>query len=257
MKHNLFYLLLIICHFIYSQEGVFDGTNYNVIKKNPDAYHLLALKNNVYKELTGIESEFINVKRIILTDVNNLMLPESFSNYPKLEELIITNSTKINLTENFKKISRIKNLNSLELTNCDVSCIPKDIILLNRTPINKISLSNNNIKLMPSNINKLRVKSFDLSGNPLKLKSFTRLSTNNNIEEIYLDYCDLKTFPLHLGQMKNLKLLSLTFNNIEEVGLSYNGFIRLELLSLTGNPLKMVGIDFVDNDENLIIDFIK
>ena len=99
--------------------------------------------------------------------------------------------------------------------NCwGISEIPAEI--KNLKDLTTLSLTVDAIAVVPVELTELKkLKLFDLSDNA-GLTSFDNITKCRSLEFLYLDGCGLPKLPNNIGDLKNLKELGLTGNNIDK-----------------------------------------
>jgi len=176
------------------------------------------------------------------------------------------------------KINQIFNtipLERLEIINCELEVIPKDILELKNLKV--LNLEGNKIKKIPVYLLKLKdleVLNFssnkDISEIPKELFNLKRLRSLNFsdtnidiekllvsleenipfIEELYLDENNIETISSIIFNLKNLKVLSLTDNNIKEIPDKIEALKSLEILDLRFNKINKISKKIMELDLN-------
>ena len=143
-----------------------------------------------------------------------------------------------NLKQNLKlggDVATIYGLKYLDLHNCNLNEIPKEMRVLNnledlRLKYNQIREINN----VPRNVRKLY-----LSYN--KLKSISEKVTNlKELEVLFLGYNSITEVPPELGQLTKLQNLSLDDNRIRTLPIELKELKNLRYLYLTNNDIKYI-----------------
>jgi hypothetical protein len=126
---------------------------------------------------------------------------------------------------------------SLELTQCNLNCVPKELENLSST-LEHLDMSRNNIDKLPRTfcckMNKLR--NLNLSHNlietlPLEIKFFSQLVALN------LSDNHLRLLPSTFSDLRALKTLNVANNNLSQLPAFRRTDITLEILDISCNPL--------------------
>lgn len=86
-------------------------------------------------------------------------------------------------------------------------------------------------------VNFQNLKSLYLSANKLQAKDFEWIASLKSLEELYLDYNELKEFPLPILELTGLKILDLSNNKISKLPKELSKLTKLEDLDLSMNKL--------------------
>jgi Leucine-rich repeat (LRR) protein len=84
-----------------------------------------------------------------------------------------------------------------------------------------------------------------------------------NVSEVYLKECNLENFPYWIYQLKNLTILKISYNKIEQIDDEIGELSHLELLDISHNNLtainrvffKLVKLKMLDFSANRIDQF--
>lgn len=128
-------------------------------------------------------------------------------------------------------------LTDLELIECNLNCVPKDLEKLSKS-LEVLDLSKNSINKLPRTfcckMNKL--KRLNVSNNlietlPLEIKFFSNLVVLN------LSDNHLRLLPSTFSDLRALKILNLAKNNLSQLPAFKRSDIALETLDISNNPL--------------------
>ena len=139
-----------------------------------DSVYVLKLTNNNYAET--IPSEIIQFKNLI----------------------------KLSFTGNDCDMANIKCKN--------IDSLPNEICNLKN--LKELLLVNNRLKKVPNCLNRINLKTLDLSDNPeINLDNIVKI---NSLEELSLNGCYLKQLPVEITNLKKLKILGLSNNDFSD-----------------------------------------
>jgi len=126
-------------------------------------------------------------------------------------------------------------LTSLDLSNNDITELPKDIGLLNK--LIEVNLSMNNLKEIPKEFSLLtNLKKLDVSFNNLD-KVPTTIFQLSKLTSLDLSHINITELPKQIGLLTNLTSLNLSKNNITELPKEVGLLTKLRKLYLGGNQL--------------------
>ncbi|XP_013419969.1 malignant fibrous histiocytoma-amplified sequence 1 homolog [Lingula anatina] len=143
----------------------------------------------------------------------------------------------------FPLISQLKNLKKLNLSNNNFNRVP--LPLCEIVNLESLDISKNSIRRMAPEISQLEnLKELNLSDTELinyaleeELFPVWKLV---KLEILDLSSNSISTLPPQLSQLKNLKKLNLSWNELKEIALPVCKLLRLESLNLAANSIKAV-----------------
>lgn len=237
----------------------------------------LDLSNNRFSgDPTAAILPLFNLKEIsvgnnqfIFGDINTFI-----QNFPDLQVLDIA---KIGLTAVPQKISTLNNLESLNLSNNNISQNFSNLSPLIK--LSELNLSGNQLTKIPSEISSLTsLITLDVSHNLFSTNYAAVLTNLKKLEWLSLGSNQITNFPPEIAQLKNLVHLNFSDNqisgglenllilkNLEQLYLDKNlisgnfpasilQFTKLQMVSLTGNQLsgelpdQLPALTFLDNN---------
>jgi|GEM_PF-1101262 len=215
MKFILFGISYLVCLLSFAQSN--QNINYLEIdnsKLQPDSSENIFLDCNTddcdsfFKKL----NEYKNLKRLYISKFKGKTIPENSIASTNIESLTIEKSPNLNLAKLFKQV------NNKTLTN--------------------LSIKDNNLSKLPSNIKAFKaLKSINIANNS-KLnieKAIDQLATLPNIEDVYLPVNSISELPNNITQLKNLKTLDISNNYLQDLPDGISELRKLEELSIEGN----------------------
>lgn len=238
-----------------SDLDVFQGKNYYRselleqlahLPRTVNIKELLANKETIYS-IDLSYSELKELPKEIFQFINLQTLNLSGNKFPDTEKLILN-------------LSKLPNLKVLQLNNLRLKTLPQNIQLL--TNIEVLCLSQNKLKYLSEDIGKLSklkllslrnnktlkdlpkligdlscLQRLDVSGTGL-IRLREELSNCNELVSISANASKIKTLPINIGNLINLKHLNLGYNKIKELPTTIGALKELQDLSLADNELK-------------------
>jgi internalin A len=132
-----------------------------------------------------------------------------------------------------KEISNLTNLDTLDLTDNQISQLPTEISQL--TKLKKIVLSSNNFTVLPQEI-----------------------TTLISLEELFIGNNRISVLPTQVRRLKNLVSIRLNNNNFSSIPEEINLFPKLQYLYLNGNPIKNISKELLGlNAKENVLPMIK
>lgn len=206
----------------------FDSTysfNYKQFLKEQDSLQLIKL----YADLNlQIDSEKDYLTELVIKRSSIQLLPDRISELQLLESVVLNDCKKIDLKDAFQKLSKLPNLKSLTIINCNRYSLPDNISLLKN--LEYLNIKQNKIVLLPDSITELK-----------KLKHLV-VSNNSYINEEFL-------FPV-LAKLPALKNLEADYCQISELPKTATS-ISFDKLSLQGNLLKTLPVNLKVKELNI------
>ena len=215
MKFILFSIYCLVYTLSFAQSN--QNINYLEIdnaKLQPDSSENIFLDcntddcDNFFKKLNDYKS----LKRLYISNFKGKTIPENSIASTNIESLTIEKSPNLNLAKLFKQVN-------------------------NKTLAN-LSIKDNNLSKLPSNIKAFKaLKSINIANNS-KLnieKAIDQLATLPNIEDVYLPVNSISELPNNITQLKNLKTLDISNNYLQDLPEGISELRKLEELSIEGN----------------------
>lgn len=212
------------------------------------------------------ELKVMNASGNILTD-----LPDGLENCQSIQTL---NIEKNRLTENvLKTIGKLKNLKSLRLGDNQIGSLSSDLEQCRE--LETLCLNGNQLKQLPSSIgendklttldlkgNKLEtlppelekcigLRGLGLDENSLKAGAFTIISKLKDLRILYLSNNQLEEIPSSIGENSNLMALDLRGNKLKTLPEELGNCGELERLRLNGNSLSAGAFEIIGKLTNL------
>src|SRR3990172_4584705 len=158
--------------------------------------------------------------------VNPQVCDVEISNLKNLTSINFHHSIKTSLPPD---IGKLKSLKVLSMNKADIKNIPKEIGDLHS--LENLTLNNNFAKVvMPPEIAKLRNLKVMAITDTIRVDLPAELSEIKSLEELYLNGSGLSTIPEPIYQLKNLKILNISDNEINPADVEK---IRLSLPNTT------------------------
>jgi len=221
------------------EELTFISVSNNEIKiseniSNLNKLNYLDLSSNYITELPESIGEMKSLKFLNLESNELKSLPESINNLKNLQFLNLSG----NPFEKIPNLSGLSNLEQLVMNYINVSEIPDSLFKLTKLKFLEIS----NTKSSYSD-GKIYITEIPESIKGLK-----------NLEELYVNYQDIKKIPANIKKLKNLKILSMTNNLITEIPKELSQLKNLKTLKLSFNDIKELP-DFLNTMPLESVDF--
>lgn len=161
-------------------------------------------------------------------------LPKKITKNPNLKVITIVGNRRLNYDDLFKKISKLKQLESVTLID---------------NKLNKIPESLGDIK---------QLKKLKISGNEgISYETLiSKLKKNKQLEELYIPLNSLSDIPENISELKGLKTLDIRKNYIAEFPASISELDSLETLKTEDNIILDVSTEF-EKLKNLNIKFLS
>lgn len=213
--------------------------NIKELLSNKEEVYSIDLSYSDLKELPKEIFQFINLQALNLsgnkfTDVEKLIL-----NLSKLPNLKVLQLNSLKLKTLPQNIQLLANIEVLCLSQNKLKYLSEDIGKLSKLKL--LSLRNNKtLKDLPKLIGDLRcLQRLDVSGTGL-IRLREELSNCNELVSISANASKIKTLPINIGNLVNLKHLNLGYNKIMELPISIGTLKELQDLSLADNELKVL-----------------
>uniref|UniRef100_A0A6G1S726 Leucine-rich repeat-containing protein 57 n=1 Tax=Aceria tosichella TaxID=561515 RepID=A0A6G1S726_9ACAR len=143
----------------------------------------------------------------------------------------------ISLEERAPPVRISLNLSSLELVQCNLEFIPKELEDLSRS-LKHLDMSRNNITNLPRTFccKMSKLSNLNLSHNlietlPLEIKFLSKLVVLN------ISYNNLRLLPSTFSDLRALKILNVANNNLSQLPAFRRSDITLDTLDISSNPL--------------------
>ena len=139
-------------------------------------------------------------------------------------------------------ILNLQKLKKLELSNCQITNIPDELIQL--SDLVELSLPDNQLESIPKVIFRLeRLKRLNLSKNEID-ELPTEINNLKQLEHLTLSSNLLQSLPNSLIELKNLRRLDLSYNQILKLPSNFGAFPKLRRLNLVSNKLRRLPKSF-------------
>ncbi|MCS6822005.1 MAG: hypothetical protein NZ551_09055 [Microscillaceae bacterium] len=191
------------------------------------------------------KTEKEKAKRVPLQALNEDELNQQ-PDFKSLEEALKRpeKAYRLDLSEKgLKEISDIQQLTRLQRLYLDKNPElnwAKTFEALSELPLlQELGLSENQLKVLPSEITKLKsLKAIWLDFNPqLQIEpTIDLLAELPQLQELFLQSNQIKLLPENIGKLKNLKRLALGYNQLKEMPFKIAGLQQLEVIELMHNP---------------------
>lgn len=184
----------------------------------------LDISDNYIEDISLITENLINLQglvvdnnKLIKNDINNTILP-SFEKLTSLEVLRLNNITTTGLTTgDFENISSLDKVYTIDLCNNGITSIGSSTnpLIPNLNKILSLGLSDNNIDDISALQGLESIENLCLSNN--LITTLIDLSNASNLQELYLDGNKITRIGTNISTLKNLELLSLDDNKVEDL----------------------------------------
>ena len=203
-----------------------------------DKWDSFSLKDMSYNDRDWLKNNFVSVSlssypNLIELDMSGLSFANICVDFFSSESLEIVSKMggKLKLNNSFSGLKKLKEIN---FGNVLINSLPKDIGKLNK--LEKIHLGGTNIKKLPNSFSDLSsLKKLTLFN---KLENIENIVFPDSIEDIDFRSNKLKTIPVSLCSLPNLKHLDLGSNPIMEIPLIKNR--SLLTFTLTETPVGLL-----------------
>lgn len=193
-------IVLLLAILMFSCQG--DKHKINFCQEN------LIITNDNYNFFIKNHTNFQSCKYISLMRIDKLKMNHSLKLLSKNDLLLGLSISLVELDTFPKSIMKFKNLESLELTDCNLKYVPKNY--LNLVKLKKLNLRNNQLSELPY-INSLSY--LNISNNNFKYFPYEYFNSNN-IVSINIDNNNISNIETERVKKKKLKGLFLAENNI-------------------------------------------
>jgi hypothetical protein len=203
-----------------------------------DKWDSFSLKDMSYNDRDWLKNNFVSLSlssypNLIELDISGLSFANICVDFFSSESLEIVSKMggKLKLNNSFSGLKKLKEIN---FVNVLINSLPKDIGKLNK--LEKIHLGGTNIKKLPNSFSDLSsLKKLTLFN---KLENIENIVFPDSIEDIDFRSNKLKTIPVSLCSLPNLKHLDLGSNPIMEIPLIKNR--SLLTFKLTETPVGLL-----------------
>ncbi|CAD5228080.1 unnamed protein product [Bursaphelenchus okinawaensis] len=209
----------------------------NKIKNVPDEIDeltdlmVLNLSKNDLMNLPETIGKCVNMVSLNLSN-NMLSLSKCVMNLTQLTSLNISETATAALPA---EIDQLVNLQHLDASQCDMSCLPNSIVRLSKLKV--LDLCENHITELPERMDNLvSLESLDLRTNFLTRIPESLLQCKE-LQTLDLSQNSLTSLPEDLGDLDKMVELVLCENSLPELPTSIGNMRRLEVLKVTKNSL--------------------
>lgn len=157
-------------------------------------------------------NQYSNLKRLYISNYKGKTISNNESSFKNIEALTIEKSPNINLSKLINQLSS-QTLTSLSIKDNNLTKLPSNIKTLNS--LKSVNISNNN---------KLNLE-----------KSIDQLAGLSSLEEVYLPVNSIVELPENISQLSNLKTLDISNNYLQDLPEGISELRNLEELSIEDN----------------------
>lgn len=217
-----------------------------------------------YRKLLKEASDPLKIRTINFRKCGLDKLPEAVAELKNLVSIDLSENPQLDFADAFTKLSKLKHLRELQISDNDFIILPEEISLLKE--IESIDLSRN-IDLKLDDLFKLlqqlkKLNSLDLSNN-IFVEIPAGLGALGNLTKIDLSYNWLQSVPLPVFRLAGLKELSLKGNAIKHIPDGISGLKLLksldisynELFNITDSLYSLPGLECIILDGNPNLDY--
>ena len=235
-------------------------TGFARVRRGEEAAFLLDTIGNIYPvayDIAGMKEE---ITALDLSDVKLDSFPTKVFEYDQLKILLLNKFTFFEKPKNITvlpdEITKLKNLEYLDLQYCNMNSVPAQIGELKK--LRGLNLWNNKLKSIPAQIGELRNLTLLFLGNNEVDTIPAQIFGLKNLKMLVLDETNLKNLPPEIGHMKNLTWLFLDHNqlsilppqlyelkNLNRLGLNANNLTSLS--PRIGDLKELTYLDLADN----------
>ena len=195
-------------------------------------------------KITSIPSNVKSLKALKNLNLSKnliVIFPKSFSKIPVLHFLDLSYNPQLDFGSSFTILGEIKTLNSIDISNNELSSIPKEVMDVRYMAL--LNISNNQITELPDRMTQMiRLKSLDASNNLIEnisgafslLEGLQQWNMNNN---------NLSSLPSDIGDMAELISMEANNNKLTSIPESLKRLTDLEKLDLGRNGIVKIGFD--------------
>ena len=205
-----------------------EGRRYSIDEAivNPQVCDVEISTDADFAKLALASENLGNVQTLYFRKTPNTEIPAEIGNLKNLTSINFHHSIKTSLPPD---IGKLKSLKVLSMNKADIKNIPKEIGDLHS--LENLTLNNNFAKVvMPPEIAKLRNLKVMAITDTIQVDLPAELSEIKSLEELYLNGSGLSTIPEPIYQLKNLKILNISDNEINPADVEK---IRLSLPNTT------------------------
>ncbi len=207
-------------------------------------------KNHIHKQICIIMLNkitfFVLLAQQIFAQTIYTSLEEALKNSQSAEVLTLSGIQDLDI----KKIGQLKNLRVLEITACNLTNVPASIQKISRLEV--LNLSNNQLSILPKQIGELKsLRSLKIAANKFSLLP-PEISELINLEELYLSDNQLTDLPVGVEKLSKLKTLQIKGNNFDNgVPNVLTNLTQIEKLELTLQANMGKGMNAIAQIKNL------
>lgn len=214
----------------------------NRLAKLPDwignlaGLQILEINSNGLTELPESLENLNQLESLIVFDNKLVNLPEGLGKLRKLELLNLSRNQLTHLPESFHHLVELR---LLWISDNNFSRFPEQICQL--TSLENLAMGGNKFSEIPDafgNLTNLQNLSFGFSDRVSYLKTFPlAIRTLKNLRSLKASYCGWEFLPDWLGNLSDLKEIKLVGNKITDLPTSLRRLDHLTTLELGENPL--------------------
>jgi hypothetical protein len=221
----------------------YDGNRYGFIDKSGNVRINYSYTGMVpFDEYSGYAKGTIDKNTYLIDTTGKQYKLATYYIEPKLEPGFRAIHIEYDSKLNWRSILKCDSLEILLLNNNNLKSLPSDIDKL--VNLKSLALYYNEIQSIPATLGNLGLLNFlSFFGNSLT-ELPVELFNLKNLKKLDLGKNSLTIIPEEISQLKNLKWLSFADNSIKEVPGSIAGLSELKVLLLRNNKLKVLPDNF-------------
>ncbi len=183
-----------------------------------------------------------SIRILYLEDAELSQIPDSVFLFKNLHTLSLKGNKIFEIPD---EIELLSHLEYLEVRDNEIVYISPNIRYLQE--LNTLKLYHNKIDSLPNELLELKALTvFDISRNPISRKALLQVFEMKQLEHLNMSKLQLKKLPPEIGQLVNLKFLSIFCNQIDSLPESFGNLQSLEVFNGGNNPEIVVCNSFSD-----------
>ena len=188
-----------------------------------------------------VRAEIFEIDNLITLDLSTEVELEFVSMDVTMEDVANDESLVISNKDYFKKLSNLKKLTTLSLSNRNIDKLPMVITELEQ--LTHLDLGLNNLTSLPLQFGQLeQLEALMLNSN--NFGTFPKaLSALKKLQALNLKYNGLKVLPSEIAALENLQELNLSGNKLKTLPAEVGGLVRLQSLNCRDNIVEELPIE--------------